>query len=83
MAVVADDRDAVGGKMEIDALEIPEIADGDAVEADPGFRCLVAGYGWRGLDHLGGHLPLKAGGRFSMNARVPSRMSSVAARRPK
>src|SRR6478672_8087060 len=68
VAVVADDHGALGRELQIDSLEVSEIANRDRVQSN----AIVTT-----------HFPLKAGVRFSRKARIPSRMSSVAARRPK
>ena len=83
--VVADQRDTFGGETEIDALEVAEVLDRDALESDA--MVPIGGGGARlacgRLDGRYAHVPLNSGARFSTNARVPSRMSAVAARRPK
>src|SRR5687767_13306946 len=91
--ILAEDGDAGGGEIEIDTLEVAEISNRHALEPHArnvgvrATRCaarrlvLVRWLGRRWS--LAFHFPLNAGARFSRNAFVPSRMSSVAARSPK
>jgi len=85
LTVVTDDDRAIRRQLEVYAFKIPEIANVDVVEADARF-CSVPRFSRSGCSGGGlndRHFPLNEGGRFSMKARIPSRMSSVAASRPK
>ncbi len=68
LAVFADDDEAVGRRRQIDVSEIAKVADDETIESR--------------RSGAGAHVPLKFAARFSRNARVPSRLSSVAASSP-
>src|SRR5690242_558751 len=66
LTVFSDQHESVGGRVELDVRQVSEIVYGEPLEPRRG----------------GGHAPVKRAARFSRKARVPSRLSSVAANRP-
>jgi len=67
LPIFTDQHEAVGGSFELDVGEIAEIVNGEPLEPRRGRI----------------HAPVKRAARFSRKARVPSRLSSVAASSPK